>query len=322
MRKNCLIGPNIPSVCSGAGVLDETAVRRDAGTPMTVLLVHHQPDLLAAIGGQRPSFVPTMGALHEGHLALIRRAGQCGRPIVVSIFVNPTQFGPGEDFERYPRTLEADCEAAEQAGADVIYAPPVEEVYPPDRTSPVPPLPAVATEPKLEDAHRPGHFAGVCQVVARLFDLVQPRWAVFGEKDYQQLLVIRAMVQHFASTEPDRWPDLQIIANPTVREPDGLAMSSRNRYLSAAMRERALGLSRALAAAVEPAVPADAERAMQRVLAEHELTVDYAVVRDAESLLPMTTFDRPARALIAARLGEVRLIDNRGLAEAAGAFSQ
>src|SRR5688572_19846269 len=191
-----------------------------------------------AEGGGGVAFVPTMGALHAGHLALIQRAAGLMRrstgkaaPVVVSIFVNPTQFGPNEDYTRYPRMLEADVAAAQSAGADIIFAPDVKEIYPSGGSEDFlgRELPAVATRPHLEEAHRPTHFAGVCQVVARLFDLVQPRFAVFGEKDYQQLLVIKTM----ADAQPDRWSDLQIIAHPTVREPDGLAMSSRNAYLTA-----------------------------------------------------------------------------------------
>ena len=154
-------------------------------------LVRHPADLTAASGG---ALVPTMGALHEGHLALMRRARALAQPVVISSFVNPAQFGPGEDYQRYPRTMEADLEAAEAAGVEVVFAPEVETMYPPEHRPLVGPLPDVATRPGLEDAHRPGHFAGVCQVVARLLDLVKPSVAIFGEKDYQQLLVMAAMV--------------------------------------------------------------------------------------------------------------------------------
>ena len=285
-------------------------------------------DLVAA-QTQGCVLVPTMGALHEGHLALIRYAAQSVQrmPVVVSIFVNPTQFGPGEDFTRYPRTLDADVKAATSAGADLIFAPDVEVMYPPGLEMPVPPLPAVATQPQLEDAFRPTHFAGVCQVLARLFDLIKPSLAIFGEKDFQQLRVIQEMIRQ----EGDRWPGVRIIPHPTVREPDGLAMSSRNAYLKPQERDRALGLSRALTAVQEkwsdpfppnevaPPVVAGGrlaepfEKLMRDILLEHELSIDYALVRDAETLMPIWTFDRPARALIAARLGAVRLIDNAGL---------
>jgi pantoate--beta-alanine ligase len=263
--------------------------------------------LEASAGG---AFVPTMGALHEGHLALMGRARALGRPLVISIFVNPTQFGPGEDWQRYPRALEADLEAASAAGVEVVFVPDVEMMYPPAQQVPVPALPPAATEPGLEDAHRPDHFAGVCQVVARLFDLVRPSVSVFGEKDYQQLLVITEMVHR----EGDRWPGLRIVGHPTVREADGLALSSRNRYLEPRQREQARGLSRALHAARDgPDNPASAEKVMADVLAAHELKVDYAAVRDARTLEPIDAFDRPARALVAARLGDVRLIDNMAI---------
>jgi pantoate--beta-alanine ligase len=250
-----------------------------------------------------------MGALHEGHLRLIESASALGGPVVVSIFVNPTQFGPGEDYERYPRALEADLEAAQQAGTDIVFAPEVETVYPSGERIGPPPLPEVATRPGLEDAHRPSHFAGVCQVVARLFDLVRPRFAVFGEKDYQQLLVIDAMVKQ----QRGRWADLRIVPHPTVREADGLAMSSRNRFLTPAQRERAVGLSRALEAADGADDAAEAETSMRRVLELHRLAIDYAVVRENGTLLPMSSTERPARALIAARVDDVRLIDNRAV---------
>ena len=258
------------------------------------------------------AFVPTMGALHEGHLSLIRRAAELAgdganrASVLVSIFVNPTQFAPGEDFERYPRQLERDIELAGEAGADVVFAPEEATVYPPDTPVDAPPLPPVATEPGLEDAQRPGHFEGVCQVVARLFDLVQPRWAVFGEKDYQQLLVIRAMVEQ----NPSRWGELEIVGERTIREPDGLAMSSRNAYLTAEQRQRALGLSKALQTAHAAQHPETAEEMMAGTLEAHELNVEYAVVRHAETLRPVSSLSLPSRALIAARVDDVRLVDN------------
>ena len=271
-----------------------------------MIVVRTLDELTRALGGRHGSFVPTMGALHDGHLALMRRAGELARPVIVSIFVNPTQFAPHEDFTRYPRNLEKDVNLSASAGAEIIFAPEVETIYPRDGSVQVPELPAVATQPGLEDALRPGHFAGVCQVVARLFDLVQPSHAVFGEKDYQQLRVINAMVQQ----EGSRWPGLVIVPHPTVREADGLAMSSRNVYLKPHERDRALGLSRALKAAAMTTTPKDAEAAMVAMLESHGLVIDYAVVRDADSLMPNQTLQRPARALIAARLASVRLIDN------------
>jgi pantoate--beta-alanine ligase len=267
-------------------------------------------ELAASTGG---AFVPTMGALHEGHLSLVRQAAGLARPLVISIFVNPTQFGPGEDYQRYPRSLDDDVRAAETVGVDVVFAPGVETIYPPGEEVPVPPLAAVATRPGLEDAYRPGHFPGVCQVVARLFDLVRPSVALFGEKDYQQLLVVEAMVEQ----EGPRWPGLRIVRGPTVRERGGLALSSRNQHLGADQRERARGLYRALEVAEQAAgsrfSPAVAEAQMIEVFRELDLDADYAVVRDARTLEPIDCFERPARALVAARVGDVRLIDNRAI---------
>lgn len=273
-------------------------------------LLRTREELESIYGG---AFVATLGALHEGHGELIRHAAGLGSPVVVSVFVNPTQFGPGEDFERYPRRLEEDARRSEAAGADAVFAPAPEVMYPPDEPVAVPELPAVATEPGLEDAIRPGHFAGVAQVVARLFDLVRPRATVFGTKDYQQLLVIQAM----AAAHPHRWPDLEVVAHETVRDADGLALSSRNAYLAPEERDRALGLVRALETAREIPCPTDAERVMHETLTRHELAIDYAVVRDARTLLPPDEATRATRALIAARLGRVRLIDNMAMAQLA-----
>jgi len=265
------------------------------------------------------AFVPTMGALHEGHAALIRRAAGIARPVVVSIFVNPTQFAPHEDYAKYPRTLDADLARAESAGADVVFAPEASVVYPPDRAVAPPPLPEVATRPGLEDRVRPTHFAGVCQVVARLFELVRPSSAVFGEKDFQQLRVVEEMVDAMNAASGKWSGDApRIVRHPTVREPDGLAMSSRNRFLRPGDRAAALGLSRSLAEAVEAARSVrDARRIEERMratLVRHRLDIEYAVVRDARTLLPIESIDgvRPWRALIAARIGSVRLIDNAG----------
>jgi len=254
--------------------------------------------------------VPTMGALHTGHRALIEYAVSLNAgPVIVTVFVNPSQFGPNEDFNQYPRTLDTDCAMCESAGADVVFAPSVDLVYPNGvEAGHVPPLSRVATEPGLDDACRPGHFAGVCQVVYRLFELVKPAVAIFGEKDYQQLLVIRAMVE-------SEQMGIDIIGRPTVREPDGLAMSSRNVYLTPDERRRALGLSLALKQAAHAATPLVAERVMSEILTDHQVDMDYAVVRDAVTLEPIESYetDRPARALIAGRVGTTRLIDNGGV---------
>jgi pantoate--beta-alanine ligase len=268
------------------------------------------------------AFVPTMGALHEGHAALLRRARASGLKVCLSIFVNPTQFGPNEDLARYPRTLESDLAIAAAEGVAVAYVPDLAGIYPEgieaaNRIAATLPLPDVATKPGLEDRCRPGHFAGVQLVVGRLFDAVRPRVAVFGEKDWQQLRLVQAMVR----AEPDRWPGLEIIPHPTIREPDGLALSSRNRYLRSADREQARGVPRAIQIAHSAQRPSTAERLMRDTLEAHGFTVDYAVVRDAETLMPVDGFERPTRALIAARLAQpattdgaagsgVRLIDN------------
>lgn len=284
-----------------------------ASPPVNRMHIVSRPEQLVPFHGN--ICVPTMGALHAGHVALIERAVTlaAGRPVVVTIFVNPTQFGPSEDFNRYPRTFSADVERCRRAGADVVFAPEIGTIYP-DWPNVKPhaggPLPAVAEQPGLEDRFRPGHFAGVCRVVRRLFDLLQPTAAVFGEKDYQQCCVIRSMA------EMDHRP-IEIVLHPTVRDPDGLAMSSRNRYLSANDRATALAISRALFDAQATESPAKAESAMHAVLsAERDLVVEYAVVRDAGTLLPVSeprrlfAEDRPARALVAARVGGTRLIDN------------
>jgi pantoate--beta-alanine ligase len=260
--------------------------------------------------------VPTMGALHEGHGALIRQgvglerakglAGGC----VVTIFVNPTQFNDPADFARYPRVLEDDLRLCEAAGASCVFAPSVEEVYPPGNSPPVPRLPDVATKPGLEDAHRPGHFAGVCQVVARLFELVRPAAAIFGEKDWQQLQVIRAMTAQL------KLP-VDIVPAPTIREEGGLAMSSRNRFLSPEDRQRGLALSRALSEARTGKTPQEAESIMAAILGEQGIKADYAVVRDATTLLAPSEQSLTCRSLIAARVGTVRLIDNAAWTAAA-----
>lgn len=263
--------------------------------------------------------VPTMGALHDGHVAHLgaARAVAGVDHTVVSVFVNPTQFGPGEDLDRYPRTLADDVKRCAAAGAAAVYAPSVDDVYPPGVPAcPVGP-PAVADD--LEGARRPGHFAGVCRVVMKLLQRVRPDAVTLGRKDYQQLCVLRAMID-------DLFVPVRIVEVPTVREPDGLAMSSRNRHLDPGARRRALALSKALRAAAELAGrgetdPAAAESAMADVLTAHGLEVGYAVVRHHRSLAPVDALD-PAQcvALIAARVvnadgTRVRLIDNLALDE-------
>jgi pantoate--beta-alanine ligase len=295
---------------------DESADRAKAHEgPMIV--ARSNAELSKAIDVLGPTaFVPTMGALHAGHASLVTQAAALARArgfggASVSIFVNPTQFNDPGDFARYPKTLDADLALCERAGARLVYVPSVEDVYPPGVVLMTQALPAVATRPLLEDAHRPGHFSGVVQVVDRLFELVRPAAALFGEKDWQQLAVIRAME---AGMElPSGRVPVEIVACPTLREADGLAMSSRNVFLSAADRARGLALSRALARASREPMPASAEAAMRDELAREGIEPEYAVVRDARTLLALPEGlpgYAAGRALIAARVGSVRLIDN------------
>ncbi|MGY1855096.1 pantoate--beta-alanine ligase [Modestobacter sp. SYSU DS0290] len=246
--------------------------------------------------------VPTMGALHEGHRTLVRAARERGGSVVVSVFVNPTQFGPGEDFDRYPRTWDADLAALAEEGADVVFHPPVEEVYPPGAVGvTVHPGPLGSV---LEGAVRPGHFAGVLTVVAKLFGLVRPDAAVFGEKDYQQLTLIRAMAAELAL-------GVEVVGVPTVREADGMALSSRNRYLAPEQRAAAAALSAALrAGAAAGAQGADAVLAAARTVldAAPDLLQDYLELTDPD--LGPAPVAGPARLLVAARAGTTRLIDN------------
>lgn len=275
-------------------------------------ILRHAIELEALKGGV---LVPTMGALHAGHAALVAAARRCAdagerrRAVIVSVFVNPTQFNEKTDFERYPRTLDADAALCADAGADAVFAPEVEEIYPPGRPVWMPAgaeLPPAAREPGLEDAHRPGHFAGVCAVCRRLFELARPREAVFGEKDWQQLAVVRAM----AASMPE---GPRIIGHPTVREEDGLAMSSRNRLLTPNHRRRAAALARALEEAGRHDVPEEAEQGGRRVLLAMRIVPEYLAVRDGSTLAPLTGKAGAApgaRVLVAARVGDVRLIDN------------
>lgn len=249
--------------------------------------------------------VPTMGALHAGHLSLAKAARkQCDR-VVITIFVNPTQFGPHEDFDRYPRTLAADVELLEELGVDCVFAPAVEDMYPEGCTTRIVP-PGVAKP--LEGECRPGHFDGVCTVVLKLFQIIPADVACFGQKDFQQALVI----QHMAR---DLNVGTQIEICPTLRESDGLAMSSRNAYLNRVDRERALCLSRALkrvGTELRQGVkaPAEIEAAMRAELNPYIDQLDYAVVVDPETLECPTTIAGPVVGLIAVSIGGTRLIDN------------
>jgi len=272
--------------------------------------VNELRDRCHALGG-RVALVPTMGALHEGHLSLVRTGHEHADHVVASVFVNPTQFGPHEDLDKYPRTPEADLQALTGAGVAGVFVPSVEEVYPPGQPACAVDVPALTSG--LEGAQRPGHFPGVCRVVAKLLQMAMPDCAVFGRKDYQQLCVVRAMVSDLAMP-------IEIIDSPTVREADGLAMSSRNRYLDPARREQAVGLSHALRSAREMvaadrATPVQTlEQRMAAIMTEHGLAVDYAAVRHAQTLAPVTRATAEAVALVAGRLGGVRLLDNMTLA--------
>lgn len=256
--------------------------------------------------GATVGIVPTMGALHDGHVSLVRQSVATCDHTVVTIFVNPTQFGPNEDLSKYPRTFEADCELIRNAGADVVFAPTNEEMYPAGYSTFVDP-PAIANP--LEGEFRPGHFRGVATVVLKLFGLVPATHAFFGRKDYQQFKVIEAMVT-------DLNVGIELVAGETVREADGLALSSRNRYLSAEERQTALSLSIALSVAEKLVQRGERnvstiEHAMKRELAATKL--DYARVVDAETLATIDRIESPAVALIATRVGTTRLIDNRTL---------
>lgn len=256
------------------------------------------------------ALVPTMGALHEGHLTLVREARKHAARVVVSIFVNPAQFGPNEDLASYPRQLAEDAQALEAEGVDLLWAPPVEEVYPEGFATTVS---VGGLGERLCGAARPGHFDGVATVVAKLFNQVRPDWALFGEKDWQQLAVIRRMARDLDLTQPFAE---RIIGVPTVREPDGLAMSSRNRYLSPENRRRAAALPRLMREAIARIEgglsPADALAALKQGLVAADFdSVDYAELADADSLAPLAGFGAgPARLFVAARIGGTRLIDN------------
>lgn len=288
---------------------------RAAGTPAASVAV--APRVVATVAGirdqvaahraagRRVALVPTMGALHDGHLSLVRRAREVADVVVVSIFVNPLQFGAGEDLDRYPRTLEADLEALEALGVELVFAPSADEMYPDGAVETV--VTAGHVGALYEGASRPGHFDGMLTVVAKLFNIVRPDRAVFGQKDAQQVFLVRRMVR-------DLDVPLAIEVVPTVREPDGLAMSSRNRYLEPDQRRAALLLSEALAAA-----QASGAEGLDEVLAEaaaafgdHDgVELDYLVVVDPETFLPVAEEARgEAIVLVAARVGTTRLIDN------------
>ncbi len=261
--------------------------------------------------GRRVALVPTMGALHEGHLALVDQARREAESVVLSVFVNPLQFGPAEDLARYPRNLERDRALARARGVALLFVPSAEVMYPPGSEVRVVPG---ATAERWEGAVRPGHFAGVLTVVAKLFHLVEPEVACFGQKDIQQVTLVRRMIVDLD------WP-LRLSVVPTVREPDGLALSSRNVYLSAQERAQALGLSRALEAA--RAAFASGERSgarlearMREVLAVYPgVAPDYISIVEPDRLEPVETAASGTVVAIAARVGKTRLIDNLILGE-------
>lgn len=259
--------------------------------------------------GHAIGFVPTMGALHEGHLQLVHACRPESGFVVVSIFVNPSQFNEADDFQAYPRTLDDDLARCTEAGVDLIFAPTVVEMYPNGALSTVVEVSGLTAG--LEGASRPGHFRGVTTVVAKLFGIVNADLAAFGLKDYQQLAVIRRMVR-------DLNMPVRILPVETVREADGLAMSSRNRRLSAEQRRASVVLSRALGRAAENVRSGERSADRVRQILREEINsealarLDYAVVADAESLEPVSELDseRPSVALVAARFGSIRLIDN------------
>ncbi|MCA9149946.1 MAG: pantoate--beta-alanine ligase [Planctomycetales bacterium] len=257
--------------------------------------------------GTKWGLVPTMGALHDGHLSLVQAARETCDAVAVTIFVNPTQFGPGEDLDRYPRTWEADLAALEQHQVDLVFAPTIESMYPPGCTTRVRPSDVAAD---LEGRFRPDHFEGVATIVLKLFQVLPAEHAFFGQKDYQQCLVVRDMVR-------DLNLPIHLSFRPTVREADGLALSSRNRYLSDVDRQRALGLSRALAAAAARAHQGERDPQRLEALATQVLEdagvdrIDYVALRDADTLVPLKELADRAVMLIAAHVGATRLIDNR-----------
>ena len=270
---------------------------------LTAMRAHAQE---ARRAGRRIGFVPTMGALHAGHLALVTAARARSDIVVLSVFVNPLQFGPGEDFARYPRDLQRDTTLAAAGGVDVLWAPSRDAIYPEAPQVTVVPGPA---GDRLEGAIRPGHFGGVLTVVLKLFGVVQPDVAVFGRKDFQQAALVRRMVR-------DLNLPIDLVVSPTIREPDGLALSSRNVYLDAVARAAAAALPRALAFGVEAfrsgernagALVGGARRVLE---AERGLTVDYVACVGPDDLDPLVLADERAVLAVAARAGGTRLIDN------------
>ena len=274
-------------------------------------IISSAADLAAAVSdarqqGKSVAFVPTMGALHDGHISLVEIAHQRADFVVVSIFVNPLQFGANEDFDKYPRTLQADAEKLSQFDVDVLFAPSVEDVYPNGNQVT---QHASAVGETFEGAVRPGHFDGMLTVVARLFDLVKPDFSIFGDKDAQQLFLIRQM----AANSDHRWNSMQVIGAPTMREEDGLAMSSRNRYLTEEERELAQKISQSLRAAeaTDGQAAARIDAAQQVLATAPAVRLDYVALVDPATFEPIEAgFVGRALLIIAARVGNTRLIDN------------
>jgi len=262
--------------------------------------------------GKKVGFVPTMGYLHEGHLSLVRKAKELSDFVVVSIFVNPIQFGPGEDFDRYPRNPERDCQLLRELDVNVVFMPSSTDMYSADHSVFVD---ETTLSKGLCGAHRPGHFKGVSTVVAKLFNIVQPHVAIFGEKDFQQARIIQRMVRDL------NFP-IEIVIAPTVREADGLAMSSRNTYLSPAERKKATALFKALSVAREMCQNNITDVSILRESVEETILqhgdkstvipvkIEYIEIVHDETLVPLEKVIHPARMLIAVRIGNTRLIDN------------
>lgn len=257
-------------------------------------------------GGDIIALVPTMGFLHEGHMELLRVGREKGEKLIMSLFVNPTQFGPQEDYDRYPRDTEGDLEKARSVGVDAVFMPTVKEMYPDGYQTRVT---VEEITQYLCGKSRPGHFAGVTTVVAKLFTITKPHVAIFGEKDYQQLSVVKRMVR-------DLNMDIDIVGVPTVREHDGLAMSSRNMYLSPEERVSALSLKSGLDLASSLVAsgerdPARIESAVRELISSHPYTeIDYVTICDPEKLTHVESIDRPSLLALAVRVGKARLIDN------------
>lgn len=310
-------------------VMRGSGLREDACPPIAVPLglsgevarvqtIKRLVDLREAVdalknGGKHVALVPTMGALHEGHLTLVREAAKHADHVIVSIFVNPRQFGPNEDLDAYPRRLAADAALLQAEGVAVLWAPTVDQMYPDGYATNV----SVSGVSEVAcGAARPGHFDGVATVVCKLFNQVRPDFALFGEKDWQQLAVIRRMARDLDLTLP--CADA-IIGVPTVREASGLAMSSRNQYLTQDQRDQAAGLSAAMRLAITDVeggadVVTSLTKLKAAILAAGFASIDYADLRDAATLEELATFaGQPARLLVAARIGRTRLIDNMGL---------